>query len=329
MENCLISVIVPVYNVEKYLERCVKSILGQSYKWLEIILINDGSTDNSSQLCDFFASKNKNIKLYHQTNEGLSAARNKGIELAEGDFIAFVDSDDFLHKNYFEILKKAIDVFSSTISCCKHQKVNGDIQKDIDYNLETIQYECVNSTWCINELLRDQSFTTSWAKLYNKDVFQNIKFPNGLLFEDMYVTPNIFDMAEKISLVEIPLYYYNQEGLSITRSTFSKKKIIHFYNAINKWDELIENRYPTLISRSKTKLICDYLQLYNYAMQHKWNKKNNFRFVIRSQIYKYGRKVFFNSETRLNDKIKLIFFYSGSLKYFFQILNLFYVKNIY
>jgi glycosyltransferase involved in cell wall biosynthesis len=318
MKNALISVIVPVYNVEKYLERCVVSILNQTYTPFEIILINDGSTDGSAHLCNQLYSKHKEIILFHKENGGLSDARNVGIELAKGEYLTFVDSDDFLHKNYLLFLKEALDKNETKISCCSYQKYPNNYRLDNCEKLELNQINFRDSNWCINNLLINQSFTSAWGKLFQKDLFVDLKFPKGLIFEDMYVIPELLINSGHISYIDLPLYYYNQDGFSITRSSYNSKKIIDFYNAINKWHLLITNEYPRFKSQSEAKLICDYLQVYRYSLENKLDSNYEFLKNLKYEIRKCGIKNLFNKHTRFNDRIKIFLFYSGILKFTFN-----------
>jgi glycosyltransferase involved in cell wall biosynthesis len=315
MTNKLISVIVPVYNVEKYLQRCIDSLLNQSYSPIEIILINDGSTDKSPSICDINQSEYSNIKVLHKENGGLSDARNKGIELSNGEYLTFVDSDDFLHRNYLKYLKLALDKFNTKISCCSYQEFpgnSGDFHLDI-FDFGDVQFW--NSNSCVENLLIRQSFTSAWAKLYHKSVFNKIEFPFGLLFEDMYIIPRMLIDSCGVSYVNKPLYYYNQEGYSITRSHFSLKKINDYYNAINLWHKLVNDEFPIYKARSEAKLIGDYLQIYNYSISNNRESNDSFHLKLKCNIIRLGWHTLFNNHTKFSDKIKLFMFYFGLLKF--------------
>lgn len=223
--NDLVSIVVPVYNVDKFLERCVNSLLLQSYQQIEIILINDGSTDNSPNICDRYKRENKNVLVFHQSNKGLSAARNLGIKNAKGKYIIFVDSDDFINYKFIETLKAGIDLNTSDISICNYKRVH-KIEDDKFINICSNEnnFSLVTRDFCINKLLEDQSFTSAWGKMYLTKMFKNIKFPVGKYYEDLFIMPLLFMNSTKITIINSELYYYNQIGASITRSQSTIEK---------------------------------------------------------------------------------------------------------
>ena len=175
----LISVIVPVYNVEKYLDECVNSILDQTYSNIEILLIDDGSTDNSPNICDFYEKQDNRVRVIHQQNGGLSLARNIGIEKSQGDFIVFVDSDDYISTDMLEVMinemKKNIE--STSILMCNFVKVDsyGNVIKKNNYNLEK---EIIDKVSAIDRLIvsKDINYIVAWGKLYKKEVFDEIRY---------------------------------------------------------------------------------------------------------------------------------------------------------
>ena len=315
MVKNLISVVVPVYNVENYLERCVESIIEQTYKQVEIILINDGSTDSCPVICDALANKYKTITVLHKQNGGLSDARNKGIEISKGEYIAFIDSDDYIYPRYLEVLLRAVQRDKTDISCCQYQEVTGMERCNTQINTDKLLSKRVDGLWCMNRLLEKQSFTSAWAKLFKKNIFDKHVFPYGLLYEDMFIMPIIFEQFPAISFVDAPMYFYNQDGFSITRSFYSKIKIEHFFNATNSWHKRVLKTYPQLKSKSEAKLIGDYLQLYAYSMQLEWNAEELFFSSLKSMILKTGMRGLMNRHTRNNDKVKLFAFYLGFLNY--------------
>ena len=216
MNNHLISVIVPVYNVEKYLSACIDSILNQTYKNIEIILVNDGSTDNSSSICDYYASKFNHIRVIHQENGGLSAARNSGIDVATGDYIAFVDSDDLLHTDFFEtlhslVLKNKADIASVEFKCF-HDNSNPDLSEACSGETITL-----SSDEAIEKILYQNILDNSaWNKLYARHLFSKLRFPKGKLYEDMALFYKIFEQTKRVVHKRVPLYYYRLREESIT-----------------------------------------------------------------------------------------------------------------
>jgi len=223
--NDLISVIVPVYNVEKYLSQCINSILNQTIKSLEIILVDDGSLDNSGKICDEFSKKDDRIVVIHKENNGLSSARNAGLKIATGSYIGFVDSDDWLDENMYESLLKLIKDTNSDISCCKFFKTANGEEKIPPINSEVI--ESFNNIEGLNNFYTDLYTQTvvAWNKLYNRKLFDNIIYPIGKIHEDEGTTYKLFYKANKITYTNRPFYYYRTTPNSITTSKFNKKRL--------------------------------------------------------------------------------------------------------
>ena len=218
----LISVIVPVYNVEQYLDNCMDSILKQTYKNIEIILVDDGATDNSGIMCDYYAEVDERVKVIHKENGGLSDARNKGISCATGEYIMFVDSDDVICPDLIEYLYNLIVECSSDISICDPVHCYPD--KEIIFEQETSK-RIFEPEDAIVEMLYQKSFLVSaWGKLFRKDFFNDILFPYGILFEDSAVMYKIFDKANRIVYGNAKLYGYMHREGSITTQKFSKRE---------------------------------------------------------------------------------------------------------
>lgn len=207
----LISVIVPVYNVEKYLERCVESILNQTYSKLEIILVDDGSTDSSGSKCDILAKRDKRIKVIHKKNGGLSDARNYGLNIATGDYILFVDSDDWIEKNMVEYLINLILETEADISVCgyfeDYNNSEGVIcSKDVDEKIYVYNSN-VEALYALN-YYGESIGTVSWNKLYKMSIFDQLRFDKGRLNEDVFLTPKLFYQAKRVTVSTKKLYHY-------------------------------------------------------------------------------------------------------------------------
>ena len=227
MRTPLISVIVPVYRVQEYLERCVKSILSQTYKNLEVILVDDGSPDQCPAICDACAEKDARVKVIHQENKGLSGARNAGIDAASGEYLAFVDSDDYVSPHFIEELYQLLQDTGCAIGQCRFSYVKGDgLVEEGD------------SAFCIyrGESLMEQlygpeekatCFVVAWNKLYRAELFKEtgIRYPEGRIHEDEATTYRLFHEAKKLAFLDRALYgYYTENGGSIT-SVFSAKRL--------------------------------------------------------------------------------------------------------
>ena len=236
-----ICVIVPVYNVESYIHRCVKSILNQSYKDFELILVDDGSPDNCPAICDEYAQKDNRVVVIHQKNGGLSAARNAGIDWAfansNSEWLTFIDSDDWIHPEFLQSLINAALSFHTQVAVSGLCYPDSD-QVSFDMPAAPVLH-APEELYCLN----NHASVSSWCKLYRKELFNTIRYPVGKLHEDMYTTYRILFPCDRIAYIETPMYCYFQSPASITRSTWSPKRL----DAIEAHEEAItffqENGY--------------------------------------------------------------------------------------
>lgn len=221
MKKNLISIIVPVYNVEKYLKRCIESIINQTYQNLEIILVDDGSTDNSLKLCNYYKTKDKRIKVIHQSNRGLSSARNSGLKESNGDYICFVDSDDWINLNFVKVLFETSQNTNSQIVECKTKKVY-DFKEEKD--MESFQVYSFTGKNCFYEFIKGTYFKqTVWNKIYKRNIIEGMFFEDGKIHEDEFWSYQIFNRANKVTSIDFFGYYYFQRNGSIMNEIFTKK----------------------------------------------------------------------------------------------------------
>lgn len=246
--DSLISVIVPVYNVENYLDRCVDSIVNQTYKNLEIILVDDGSTDSSGRKCDEWKKKDNRILVVHKKNGGLSDARNAGLEVANGTYIGFVDSDDFISLDMYRILLKTmIETNSDIVECNRRSFTDSDIIHEA--NTDSFSVEVFGSEKALLELILERKLKqTAWNKLYQRQIITTL-FEVGKINEDEYWTYQIFGKANTIAAVNAELYYYYQRESSIMHEKYSIKRLD---GVIARKERLvyIENNYPNLFNQA-------------------------------------------------------------------------------
>lgn len=238
-EDTLVSVIVPIYNVEQYLDRCIKSIVEQDYRQLEIILIDDGSEDSSGELADRWSEIDSRIYVIHQSNAGLSAARNKGIEIAKGNFLIFIDSDDWIHKHMITALISNAN--KADLICCGMLQASDDKSTPMKW----FKKECLYSSFEILDRLIDNTVFTSHITrfLYPKDVFKNIKFPEGKLYEDIRTLHKILLKTNSVYVLPQAYYYYYVRKDSITNTIKLKNRI--------EWFEALKERAEDLKSYKK------------------------------------------------------------------------------
>lgn len=238
----LISVIVPIYNVEEYLDECIISIVNQTYKNLEIILVDDGSPDNCSKICDNWAIKDNRIKVIHKNNGGLSDARNTGLDIATGDYVSFIDSDDWISNNFIEKLLNISKYEKADIVACSINNVYSN--KVIKYQTKPIIGTSNNIyplIYCENTFFS----ISACNKLYKKNCWNNIRFPYGKTCEDAFTTYLLVDKANKIVQIDEPLYYYRIRENSIMTTSFSIKKMDEEEAWRNNF-EFIKDYYPKL-----------------------------------------------------------------------------------
>lgn len=214
----LVSVIVPVYKVEQYLEDCMKSILCQTYKKIEIILVDDGSPDHCPELCDKYARKDERVRVIHKKNGGLSDARNTGLENAKGDYICFIDSDDAIHPQMIEILYNQITKTNADISICNYFK--GELTpKNWDNIYVSEKLVSMDKQSALNAIYEsnDKSIlmTIAWNKLYKKELFENIRYPQNRIHEDEFTTYQLLYLANRTVFIDENLYFYRQREGSI------------------------------------------------------------------------------------------------------------------
>lgn len=209
----MISVIVPIYNVADYLPRCLDSILKQTYDNLEIILVDDGSTDNCGSICDSYAKEDNRIKVIHKANGGLSSARNAGLDIAKGDYISFIDSDDFIDESMYETMLKALKSNDADVCLCSYDRVNDNNE----FFGITSYNDAVLSRDDAYEMLVQGNvyFVIACNKLYKKEIFNGLRFMEGKIHEDEQLIHHIYGKCEKIVTLSDVLYHYYERGTSI------------------------------------------------------------------------------------------------------------------
>ncbi len=240
----LISVIVPVYKVEAYLDHCVQSIIDQTYKNLEIILVDDGSPDRCPQKCDEWAKKDSRVRVIHKKNGGLSDARNAGLEIAQGSYICFVDSDDWVDTHYIEYLYQGIRQSGAEISACDIRIVY-DHDADTPTDIAPFQFVINTPESAIGTLIKGHTYrAVAWNKLYSAKLLESESFAVGKYNEDEFFTYRILAKANSTAYINIPLYNYLQRSGSIM-STFNIRRLDALEAYANRLS-LFKEKYPQL-----------------------------------------------------------------------------------
>lgn len=250
----LISVIVPIYKVEPYLRRCVDSILAQTYHDIEVILVDDGSPDNCPEMCDEYAAQDERIKVIHKANGGLSSARNVGLDAASGDWVSFIDSDDWIEPDMYEILLQNAENANAEIS------VGGVNDELVDHDrvivTKTTYHGALKQETLSPTEAMARYFTTSWAawdKIYRKELFQTIRFPVGEINEDEAIVLKLLDTCTAVSYTNQVFYHYIHRAQSITTSAFSEKKLAWYRHCQDnlRW---VQQHHPELTAFAEKRL---------------------------------------------------------------------------
>lgn len=303
----LISVIVPVYNVSKYLDRCIMSIVRQNYKNIEILLIDDGSTDDSGTKCDDWGKKDHRIKVLHKQNGGLSSARNVGICNMTGEYVMFVDSDDIISQDIVSVLYMACIKHNADISIC-------DVVHVFDENIPSFQCEESTIEYTAEDAICEMWYQTSflpsaWAKLYKREIFQGIRFTEGRLYEDIDIMHEVFWKSQKIVFTDAKLYgYVHREG-SITTKAFSKKDL-DILIIVKKMMAFVADKSNYLKDAAESYATSAALRVYLNIPKEKMDEFGVALDEAERYLNLYGKCVLKNSRVRKKNKVALFLYMS-------------------
>ena len=226
MVNHKISIIIPVYNVEEYISPCIDSVLNQTYRNLEIILVDDGSTDSCPAICDEYAKRDDRIKVIHKSNGGLADARNAGLQIATGDYIGYVDSDDYIHQEMYERLLAACEKYQADVGICRFHIFSDEVGVLIDHREMKVYNNHEALTAYIDESVEELITPSAWSKLYKRECVEGLQFPKGKLCEDIVYTTKAFYHADKVVYLDQELYFYrNRPGSIMNDSTVLARRI--------------------------------------------------------------------------------------------------------
>lgn len=245
-KETLLSVIIPVYNVEEYLVKCVDSILGQTYQNLEVILVNDGSTDTSGSICDAFVQKDSRVRVIHKENGGLSSARNAGLDAAKGEYISFIDSDDWIEPNAYAHLLGLMERCQVKLVCGGNMDVYGETGER-KLGLTPEKEEVITAEEMVGRMFLWQGCDSSVCdKIFHRSLLENFRFPEGKVSEDVAITYKIVLGAETVAMSNLPFYnYYHRTG-SISRATEITDKFFHFSQHTEQIYAYIREHHPAI-----------------------------------------------------------------------------------
>lgn len=279
-----LSIIIPVFNVEEYLPKCIESVVNQTYDNLEILLINDGSTDNSGVICDNFAHKDERVKVVHKENGGLSAARNLGLSLATGHYIAFLDSDDYIDSEMYETLVDALENADADIAACGFKEI---YQNKTIVNSHTNSVTIYDKVGAVNSLFAETKNVRFevWNKVFKKEIIGSIRFKDRQIFEDVYFDRNVFLKMNSLVYVDKPMHNYLKERVGNTNSYFNENKLCIFKELDDFAEELKNNEMIEVSNRMSAFALHTTISLYCNAM--KLNASKDIKSKLKKQHYKY------------------------------------------
>lgn len=304
----LVSVIVPIYKVEEYLRECVDSIINQTYKNLEIILVDDGSPDNCGKICDDYAAQDKRITVYHKENGGLSDARNYGIERCHGEFITFVDSDDFLKSTFAKTLLDLLEKYDADLAIAyvqRFKQVPAGGTDALFYSVK-VREVCASSHEVIESLLYQRNGTGGPYKLYRRKLFKDTRYPVGLFYEDLATTYKVMSICKRIVLTNEPMYAYRINLDSIMYTKYSPKMLSCIPISRQLYRETKE-KYPDLEKAAASRAFAaNRVVFLNLPSERKQERKQ-----VWEEMKKYRMKVLFDNKARKRERITALLTYSG------------------
>lgn len=302
-----ISIVIPIYNVEAYLKKCVYSVINQTYKNIEIFLVNDGSTDKSGMICDELKQIDNRIEVIHKKNGGLSDARNSAIPKCTGKYITFIDSDDYVDLDYVETLYNLVKKYNADISCVNYKRVldNGDLIDKISTNEV---YEFTPKDAIENMLYMTKVSNSAWGKLYKRELFNNILYPYGRLYEDLATTYKLFYLSNKIVSSSVQKYFYLIRNESIMNMNFSEKKLESLLYANEIYDFVCE-RMPSIKKSAISRISSEAVGLIRQIPDNEQYK--NLKLEVWSYIKKYRKFVICDKKSTLKLKLNLMISYLG------------------
>ena len=301
----LVSVIVPIYKVEEYLRECLDSIIGQTYKNLEIILVDDGSPDRCGEICEEYARNDSRITVYHKENGGPSDARNYGIARAHGEFLTFVDSDDVIKANFVETLLGLIHKYDADIATAPFMSFS-DLLRWNDDNIDG-EYCVSPHDMFLDALYQRGADTTTCAKLYRREIWGDIEFPKGMYYEDTATIYKPIFRSSKIAFTSEKLYGYRSRQGSIMKATVSPK-MLHIIPVTQQFFQAVTEKFPDLKTAASSRVFSLNRSVYlNFPFS---SKKE--RMQVWAEMKKYRRAIIFDPLARKRERVAAILSYLGA-----------------
>ncbi len=306
----MISVIVPVYNVKQYLNKCVDSVLRQTKQDFELILVDDGSTDGCDIICDELAKTDERIRVIHQQNQGLSAARNTGLKAALGEWIAYIDSDDWIESRYLEVLYRNAIECRAQVSVCSFEPVWEKQREELTGRPEE-KPEVLTGREAAKRIVRDsqKAMITAWGKLYHNSLAELLEYPVGKLHEDEFVTYRVLYAAEKAAVSTMPLYKYMQRPGSIIHTGYSERRLDKL-EALKEACIFFSQKADDEMAAAALKRYLINIQIAWYRIRRSMPEKKELEMNLQQEwekVYQGNRDRIFQAGTR-TDKITILVF---------------------
>lgn len=304
MEKPLISVIVPAYNVEKFIGKCIDSILRQSFKDFEVLLIDDGAKDSTPEICDACAKKDSRIKVYHKENGGLSDARNYGIDRMQGKYVTFIDSDDYVDSGYFEYLYGLITQEEDIqIAICGKKSVREDENASPDP--ETF-HEIITGERAVQKMLCGHgSGHSAWGKLYLADLWKTVRYPKGKIYEDYATTYRVMALVDKAAWGNAAMYFYVQHIESIMHQKCSRRSL-SLVDIADEETEFIVKKWPALKQEALARKVTSELKCLQNILNAKNEEFDDYKQKIVEDVRRHKGELLASKKVALKTKIKII-----------------------
>lgn len=304
MEKPLISVIVPAYNVEKFIGKCIDSILRQSFKDFEVLLIDDGAKDSTPEICDACAKKDSRIKVYHKENGGLSDARNYGIDRMQGKYVTFIDSDDYVDSGYFEYLYGLITQEEDIqIAICGKKSVCEDENASPDP--ETF-HEIITGERAVQKMLCGHgSGHSAWGKLYSANLWKTVRYPKGKIYEDYATTYRVMALVDKAAWGNAAMYFYVQHIESIMHQKCSRRSL-SLVDIADEETEFIVKKWPALKQEALARKVTSELKCLQNILNAKNEEFDDYKQKIVEDVRRHKGELLASKKVALKTKIKII-----------------------
>lgn len=312
MSELLVSIIIPIYNVELYLRECIDSVCIQTYEFLEIILIDDGSTDSSGKICNEYEKKDSRIRVIHKENEGQSVARNVGLDVCKGEYIFFLDSDDFIEVNTIDVLLKNCESNNAEVAISGSKTFVDDSSYETNNRYTT---DVIGMTEAIRRMLLYQGYDHApWAKLYKRKIWENFRFPVGIIYEDYAILYQVMAQCKKVVVVSAPFYHYRiRVGSTMNRSISEKE--LYIIDIAKDVTCFIKDNIPSLEGEVEYLQLRTYLKTLKRIMDIRFKEFPNYQKEIISFV-KAKRYLMKKKWFRKLDKIKVYSLLLGKLPFY-------------